>query len=231
MATADKDRVHAAVYALLGRPDQSVLPYNDVYAARIDAGMMILRAIASNPQHGEFGALATMVGVSHLSFLPSHSGKPGIPQIVPFAGGNARAGTPAKPDEIDSYRESPELYSGSVDGVVVAHDAKDVDNKMSPMSCKYSIVDEQLRFTGVSAEVPLIQLTRSMADNSVPIQYEPTLVKLIPFAVVTPKSEYFKLATALAADGKQDLLEISTGAMSVRAVRAVADIIAEQKSN
>jgi len=231
MAFADLNRVHAAVYALLGRPDRSGLPYNDIYAARVDAGMAILRAIAENPQHGQFGAISTMVAVNHLSFLPAHTGKPGIPQIVPFAGANARAGVPAKPDEIDSYRESPDLYTGAVDGVPVAHDAADSSGKMSPISAFYSIDSGQVRFTGKSFEVPLIQLTREMANSGVPVEYEPTLVKLIPIRVTSTKSEYYQLAVALAADGKQDLIEIAGGAMKSAPVRARADIVAEQKQS
>src|SRR6266403_685886 len=112
MPSADPIRVIAQVYALLGRPDQQTLPINDVHGARVDAGMKILKAIASDPQSGHFGSLSTLVTLTNNSFLPAHDGKPGIPQIIPFAGANARAGVPAKPDEIDSFRESPELFTG-----------------------------------------------------------------------------------------------------------------------
>lgn len=186
--------------------------------ARIDSGMEILRAIAGNPQHGDFGSIATLIAVNHNQFLPAHDGEPGIPQIVPFAGADPREGIPADPDEIDSYRgdltASP-IYSGALDGQSVAHDAAAV-GRISPTSCRYSMVNGYFKFTGLSAQVPLIQLTRAMADTGVPENYEPTIVKLSIPKLVKEGDNLAQYASQYAADGKQDLIEITGGAMRVR---------------
>lgn len=200
------DRVNAAVYALLGRPDQSVLPYQDVVAARILSGMEVLRAITANPQNGYFGSLETLVSVAHNAFLPAHDGEPGIPQIVPFAGADAIAGKPAKPEEIDSWRAYSAVYSGSYDGVAVAHNAADVNTVQSPTSGRYSIVNKLFKFTGLSAQVPLVQLTRTMADTGIPENYEPTVVRLT--------AGRLGHAASMQA-GLEDLRLISAGSMQV----------------
>ena len=84
---ADPIRIVAQVYSILGRPSQQKLPINDVHAARVAAGMEILRAIASNPQNGYHGSLCALVTVAHNAFLPAHDGEPGIPVITPFTAG------------------------------------------------------------------------------------------------------------------------------------------------
>lgn len=214
MPFADPARVNAQVMALIGRPSQQEVPLNDVQAARVDAGMQILRAIAGNNQQSYFSSLTAMVTVTHNSFLPAHDGEPGIPSIIPFNGGTARDGYPRDSDEIDGMRENPSSFSGSA-SAVVAHDATDADGKRSPLSCFYSFINGRFKFTGYTAQVPLVQLTRAMADTGVPENYEPTLVKLMPIHLVRANSPYFDLAKELAREGKQDLVEIAGGAMRV----------------
>lgn len=181
MANADKNRVVAKVFALLNRPSLQVLPYQDVHAVRIDAGMEVLKAIADNPQNGYFGPLSSLVTIAHQGFLPAHDGKPGIPLIVPYNGADAIAGKPATPEQIDQWRTdvaAAQLIQTATDGDPVPHDQSDAQGFASPVAGFYSMTNGVFRYTGYSAQVPLVQLTRSMADSAVPEVYEPTLVKL-----------------------------------------------------
>lgn len=226
MPSADPQRIMAQVYALLGRPSLLKLPLDDVKAARIAAGMEILRAIASNPQNPHHGSLATLVTVAHNAFLPSHDGEPGIPVITPFDGASVIDGVPADPDEIDSYRSDPvsSLYTGAVDGVRVAHNAADANGQPSPLAGRYSIVNGRLKFTGFSAQVPLIQTTRTMADTGIPENYEPTVVKLTIAKVGSRQgadSEWSILAAACDRSGQQDEAAIRGGSMNVSPVPGV----------
>lgn len=213
MAFADPQRVVAEIYSILGRPGQAVLPREDVHAARVHAGMDVLRAVAQNPRNSYFGSLATLVTLTHNSFLPAFDGEPGIPLIVPYSGAQAIDGIPATPSEIDSYRSDPtsSVYTGARDGVRVAHDASD-SGLPSPVSCRYAIVGGRFKFTGYSAQIPLIQLTRTMADTGVPENYEPTVVKLSIPRLVKPDNPLYQMYAAL---GSQDLSLIQRGEMQV----------------
>lgn len=215
---ADPQRMNAQIYAVLDRPGFVELPKGDVDAARIDSGMAVLKAIAANPTNGNFGPLATLVSIGHNQFLPSHIGNPGIPLIVPFAGADAREGVLAEPQEIDSYRANPAGYTGGLDGVVVPHDQKDASNNPSPLACRYSIVQGRFKFTGLTAQLPLVQLTRQMADTGVPDVYEATIVKLSILKLVKPSSEFFGIARAYDLLGREDLVEIQGGKVMVKAV-------------
>lgn len=217
MAYADPTRVAAMIYQLLDRPGQQALHYNDVHAARIDSGMAIIKAIAENPENGEYGPLATLVTINHNQFIPGHSGKPGLPIIVPFVGASGRDGVWAEPDEIDSYRANPASYTGAV-GATVAHDQAGPNNTPSPLACRYSVVQGRFKFTGYSAQLPLVMLTREMADTAVPEVYEPTLVKLSLIKLVKPKNELFAYARALDQLGREDLMEIKGGKVTVKPV-------------
>lgn len=188
-----------------------------IAAARIESGMEILRAIAANPQNGYYGSLSALVTLVHNQFLPAHDGEPGIPRIVPFAGADAIEGIPADPDEIDSYRRNPASFTGALDGVVVEHDQASADGKPSPVSGKYSLMGSVFKFTGLTAQIPLIQLTRSMADTGIPENYEPTLIKLsIPKLVQAGDKAAYMLAGAYGELGHQDLLQIQNGSMVVK---------------
>lgn len=193
--------------------------YSDeaITKARIDSGMEILRAIASNPANSYFGSLATLVTVTHNSFLPAYDGEPGIPLIVPFSGAQAMEGIPATPDEIDSYRTDPtsSVYTGAYSGVRVAHDAADSSGQPSPISRRYSLVGGRFKFTGYSAQIPLIQLTRSMADTGVPENYEPTLVKLSIPKLVKEGDNLALIAPTYLQLGMQDLVAIKSGQWEV----------------
>jgi hypothetical protein len=222
---ADAQRVVRTVYLLLGRSSQQELPAQDVQAARIESGMEVLRAIASNAKGGYFQSLAAPVGVPHDSFLPAHDGEPGIPRIVPFEGADAREGLWADPDDIDSWRnDSPTapIYTGAGDGLAVAHDQPDSDGRPSPVTPRYSLVGGRLKFTGLSAEVPLVQLTRAMADEEVPEAFEPTVIKLTVGRLVKPGDAMFAFAAQMRAEGLQDLVDIKGGAVQVAPVPDVA---------
>jgi hypothetical protein len=229
MPSASPARIVAQIYALLGRPSFQKLPKSDVNAARIAAGMEVLRAIASNPQHGDFGSLAALVTVAHNAFLPAHDGEIGIPLIVPFSGGTAMEGVLSDPDAIDSYRLDPtgSIYTGGGDGTRVAHDAATGDGLPSPIAGRYSIVSGRFKFTGYSAQIPMIQLTRSMADTGVPENYEPTIVKLSLPRLVKKGDIYAETAGIYAQAGQLDLAAIMSGE---RMVSPLPDIATAQKA-
>lgn len=202
--------------------------------ARKQSTYDVIRAIASNPRHGRFGAFATLVPVNHNDFLPAHDGEPGIPWIVPFPGADAREGIPADPDEIDSYREdlsdSP-IYSGALDGVAVAHNEQS-HGRPSPVACRYSIVNKRLKFTGESAEVPLIVITEAMLTSDALEGYEGAIVRLSPSRLVKEGDNLYLYASGYTADGKQDLIEIAGGAMSVKppaVLRSLPNVALAQK--
>lgn len=223
MATTDATRIRAQVYALLGRPAAQDLPPKDIDVARINAGMEVLRAIASNPRNPHYAQLCTMVAIAHDSFLPDHDGHPGIPNIVPFDGAEPVAGHPARPDQIDAWRTEEVAYSGTDDGVAVPHDEADGNNRPSPVAGFYAIDNGRFKFTGFSAEIPLMQLTRLMADVAVPLFYEMAIIKLAAGSFMQ-----FQQAVGLRTSGLEDLKEISTS--SAPAISPIPDVTAAQKA-
>lgn len=236
MSSADPTRVFNHIVDVLnaaatwgGAVASGLRDANEIHAARIQSGTEILRAIASNPQNGFHGSLGALVAVNHNQFLPAHDGEPGIPQIVPFPTADAVAGEPASPSEIDSWRTAAgaALYTASGDGVTVLHDAADGSGRMSPVSARYAIDKGIFKFTGLSAQLPLIQLTRSMADSGVPDSYEPTIVKLSIPKLMKPGDAVWQIAMGYGNLGLQDISEIKNGAM---VVNAVPDIEAAQKA-
>jgi len=191
--------------------------------ARIQSGMEVLRAISMNPENGHYGALVQDIAVEHNTQIPDHDGETGIPKIVPFDGSAAREGIPADPDEIDSYRnDTLGLYSAALDGTSVLHDQPDQNNLPSPVSLKYSIVAGRFKFTGLSAVIPMIQLTREMADAQIPENYEPTVVKLSIAKTVKEGDNLYQYAQAYAQAGQQDLMQIMSGALQVSPVPEIA---------
>lgn len=296
---------------------------NAIENARRQAALEVLGAISGNPQHGYYGELSSLVTVAHNSFLPAHDGEIGVPRIVPFAGAAARDGIKADGDEIDSYRLSPESYTGALDGIVIPHDQPnanrvegailthslftggigyavgdtgtvnagdglasyevlsvvpitgavatyslinrgsgyDVANaidtifggvqpgagigfavniltigatgtgKHSPISCRFSIVASYFKFTGLSAQIPMMVISETMRDTKIPLRLGPTVVKRALPKLVKPGDAVYLIAGAYGQDGKQDLVEIAGGAMSVRPVKAVPDIVQALKQN
>lgn len=218
MPFANPTRVAAQIYTLLGRPSQTRLPYRDVHAARIESGMEILRAISKNPQSGYYGSLQTLVDVEHNAFLPAHEGDIGIPLIEAFAGAPLREGYPADPDEIDSYRldvAGLNFYSGALDGLLTPHDQPDANGYASPVAGRYSVVNGRFKFTGFSAQAPIIELTRAMADTLVPENLEPTLVKLSIPRLARPDDAIYALVGQYIALAEQDLAMLQAAAVSV----------------
>lgn len=235
MAYADPTRVERHIKFILnaattwaGAVEKAI--YNDdaITQARVESGLEILRAVAQNPQSPHFGALSALVTVTHDDFLPDHDGEPGVPVIVPFAGGEPGEGVPADPDEIDSWREDAGgVYSDVLGTGAVAHDEADGEGRPAPVSRRYSIVSGRLKFTGHSAQIPLVQLTRQKADEEVPLAYEPTLVKLSVGKLVKEGDRLVGLYGLYAQAGQQDLVEIAGGAP---AVSPVPDVAAAQKA-
>jgi hypothetical protein len=294
---------------------------DEIANARKQAALEVLGAISTNPQHGYFCELSELVTVGHNSFLPAHDGEIGTPKIIPFAGASAREGIPADPDEIDSYRNNPGLYTGALDGIAVPHDqpnANKVEGAIltaevedggagyavgdtgaiatgdglatyevltvdagavetfrlvnrgsgydvtdglatavggvqpgagagltinvlsvgstgsgiqSPLSCRFSIVSSYFKFTGLTAQIPMIIITETMRDTKIPLRLGPAVVKRAVPKLVKPGDALYIIAGAYGADGKQDLVEIGGGAMSVMPVKAVPDIVPAIKNN
>lgn len=239
MPFADLTRIDNRIKEILnlasewaGAIENSAFSNEGVIAARTEAGLEVLRAIAANPQNGHYAAAATLVSIAHNAFLPAHDGEPGIPIIRAFDGGPLMEGRPATPDEIDSYRMDPGselIYSGGADGDAVAHNEADANNLPSPVAGFYSIVNGRFKFTGFSAEIPLIQVTRAMAEtvSAIPEMYESTVIKL-----AVPKLTKVGHAGHLIADrflnaGMVDLKAIAEGAMSVP---PVPDVVMADKA-
>lgn len=203
-----------------------------IAAARVAAGKAVLRAIFSNPQGEYFGGFISLVEFDPAddNFITETSTVVGIPVIQPFPDAPRRQGIPADVDEIDSFINSPELYTGAVDGAPVPHDEPDADGKMSPIACRYNITNRRLTFTGYKAYVPLLpEITDTLARTSIPQGVSPAVVKLAIPLCVKEGDNLALISREYAADGKQDLVEIAGGAIRVRPVRTVSDIIAEQK--
>ena len=197
--------------------------------ARQQSSLRVIAAIASNPQAGYFGDLSEWVAIEHGAFLPARDNQAiGVPRIVPFEGAPARSGLPADPDEIDSWRNSPASYAGTLDGTVVAHDKKDAANKMFPYACRYSLVASEFKFTGLTAEIPVLVISDAMYVK-VPLALAPTVVSGAIPLLVKPGDALYLISREYATDAKQDLIEIAGGAMRVKPFRSVADIVSAQK--
>lgn len=189
--------------------------------SRVYGTLEVIRAIARNPQHGLWGAYAAKVSVDHDAFLPAHVGVHGVPLIVPYAGGNERIGILADPDEIDDYRnDTIGQFSDT------AHDQTDDNFMPSEVSGFWSIVNKQLKFTGYSARVPLIQITEEEVAAKTPVEFMPTIVKLAPLWNLKEGDNLVGIAAQLVAAGQKDLAEIEAGAMSVP---PVSDVMQLQK--
>jgi|SRR5580765_1744855 len=194
-----------------------------VTQARIEATMEVMRAIASNPQSSYFGSLATMVTVENGDFLPAHEGEPGIPLIIPYPGAEPRSGIPADPDEIDSYMYDittgpyRALYSGAVDAQAVAYNEQTKGGRISPTACRYSIINGQIKFTGDSVQVPLVQLDPDAADFSdkVPTIFEPLIVKLAIPKLVKEGDNLSVYAAAYERAAYIDLASIRAGSNQI----------------
>lgn len=208
-----------------------------ITAARRDATKEVFRAVALNPQSGHYGALLTLVDVeldpvTNDWALPDYAGEPGVPLIIPFAGATPRAGFPADPDEIDSYRSDTSafaLYSGALgDDARVPHDQPTQEGQPSPLSLKYSFAYGRFKFTGLSAQVPLIQLTEEILDTKLPIDISPAVVKLAPSKLVKPGDNLYLISRDYYAMGREDLAEIANGVMKVRPVPS-PNVVAAQK--
>lgn len=215
MPAVNTDRIIAQVYAICGRPSPQELPWKDVNAAVIAGAVEVATTIATNPQHGDFGALATLVSIAHNAFIPAHDGEPGVPVIVPFADADAISGVPARPEQIDAYRATPDVFTGAYEGVSVPHDEADAHGRQSPLAGFYSIIADYFKFTGFSAEIPLVQLSRSSVPSGLADTYEPTIVKVALRYLMRPGAAWNEICAKFATLGEQDLEEIRKGASQV----------------
>lgn len=213
-------RLIRLVYVILGRPSQQKLPYKDVEALLQTASIEVIRAIASNPNNSHFSSLMALVSVNDGDFLPKHEGPPGIPLIVPFPGAEPRAGIPADPDEIDSYKNDlttgsySALYSGAVDAVGVAYNEATAMGRVSPTACRYSIVNGQIRFTGETCQIPLVQIDTSnpaAVVDQVPADYEPSILRLVISWLGQPWDKFYPICVRMAREAREDLAAIRAG--------------------
>ncbi len=208
----DPDRVESRIKEILnaaatwgGAVTKAVYSAEGITAAREESQLEVLRAIAGNPQSGDYGALVTDTAVAHDALLPAFEGDPGIPLIVPFDGAPARAGHPATPDQIDAWRLNPEAYSGLIDGEEVEHNEADANGKMFPFACRYTIDNGRFKFTGFSAVIPLAIITRATA---VPEPLEPVVVKLSIPKLVKSGTPLYAIAMGYGVSGEKDQDEI-----------------------
>jgi len=239
MEVADPDILESRIKATLnaaktfgGAITTRIRTASEISEARRAAATEVLRAIASYAAGPFYGEYVTYVPVEHNALLPAHEGDPGIPKIVPFPEADARDGDPAAVDQIDSFRVSPELFTGQNDGIPVPHNEADSEGRMSPLACRFNITANRLKFTGHSCEVPLFpQIDEDMTDNKIPLSLGPAVHKRAIPLLLKEGDNLSAIAREFGADGKQDLVEIAGGAMRVRPVRTVADVMKEQKEN
>ncbi len=238
MAFADPIRISRRIKFVLnavrtwtGSIEKAV--YNDdaMEAARIESGFEVLRAISANPQNGHHGSLCVMVTMTNGQFLPAHDGEMGVPQIVPFSGAQAVDGQPTKAGRVDSWRADPAgagaVYSGAADGTPVAHNLADSDGRPSPVAGFYEVVNGRFKFTGHTAQIPVIQLTRAMADTGIPEVYEDTVIKLAIPKLVKVGDALEQIAGLYLNAGMADLAAIRNGELFVP---PVPDVAAAQKA-
>lgn len=196
-----------------------------IVKSRIYGTLEVVKAIARNPQHGLWGALAEYIDVEHNDLLPAHLGAHGIPQITLACGcSEERIGVEADPDEIDSYRNDSLGLHTRICGETVAHDCADSNGMPSPVAGYYSIVNGQLKFTGSSAEVPMIRFDEARAATHTPVIYLSTIVKLAPLFNLKEGDNLLGLAQILVSVGRDDLTAIEKGVLSVSPVSDVMDI-------
>lgn len=195
--------------------------------ARRQASYEVLKSISRFPKSGAFGALATWVEVTNGEFF-QYDGEVGIPRITPYADADPRRGLPADPDEIESWRTSPELFTGALDGESHPHDEVK-DGRQSPLSCRYALVNSVPVFTGSKCEFPVMIITEAMADDKIPLGMMSTVIKLATPKLVKLGDALYQVARADAVDGRDDLIAIEQGAMVTKPPRPLPDIVTAQK--
>lgn len=206
---------------------------DEIANARKQAALELFGAIASNPEGPYWAPLRTLVAHEYAAGensvpLAQHDGEIGIPKIRPFYAADWRDAREARPDQIDAWRlETADLprFTGSVDGIGLPHNAPDARGLQSPLACFFSIVAGDFKFTGFEAVIPMFIITAAMRDEKIPLRLGPAVVKRAIPKLVKPGSPVALIAGEFAADGKQDLVEVAGGAMTVRPVRAVSDIV------
>lgn len=191
------------------------------------ASLEVIKAIATNPQHGYWGQLAEYLDVDHNDFLPDHVGTHGIPQITPFANAQPIIGKEADPDEVDSYRNDTHGLYTRIAGETVLHDQADSNGMASPVAGFYSIVNNQIKFTGYECAVPVIQIDEELVDTLTPNAFLPTVVKLAVFMNLKEGDNLAPIAGQMHEAGQRDLAAIAAGSMSVS---PVSDVMQAQKA-
>jgi hypothetical protein len=192
--------------------------------SRVYGTIEVIKAIAANPQHGYWSALAEYVDVDHNELLPAHLGAHGIPQIVCAPSLEEVDGIPSDPDEIDSYRNDILGLHTRLCGETVAHNALDTNNMPSPVSGRYSIVNGRLKFTGDECSVPMIRFDEARCAAFTPVPFIGTIVKLAPLWNLKEGDNLMGIAQTLVSAGRDDLMSIEKGAMSVSPVSDVMEI-------
>lgn len=201
------------------------------------SGKQVLRAIAANAKHGSYGVLSRRIACNRDEFLPKHDGAIGIPLILPYEDAPRwRTGSETSPQQIDSYIDNPAGYTGARDGIVIPHDEIGPGGQMSPLACKYSLINEYFKFTGFSAKIPMVQLDALIeADddwflNLIPADLEDAVIKLSPSKLVKEGDVLFQIAGAYQQLGLTDLADISAGAMRVSKPPPPKQLVAQREA-
>lgn len=112
----------------------------------------------------------------------------------------------------------------------VPHNQADSDGYQSPISCRYNITARRFMMTGYSAQIPMVpDITDTLVDTRMPKGAAPANVKRAIPLLLKEGDNLVAIAREYGMDGKQDLIELAGGAMKVRNVRSVAEVVAEQK--
>lgn len=214
-----KSVLNATTLGWAGAIDDARRSNEVITKSRLYGTIEVIKAIAKNPQHGYWGALASQVEVEHDSFIKGFTGSVGIPQIQPFTGAKFQTGMKADPDEIDSYRND-EIGQFSK----TPHNQKDANDMPSPVALYYSIVNSQVKFTGKVCTVPMIRLRDVNYDTKLPFELIPTVLKLAVFYCLKEGDNLGQIAQPFYQMGMADLKEIESGRMSTPALADIAEI-------
>jgi hypothetical protein len=176
------------------------------YAIR-DADAQVCLAICETPGHGYRSLFLTDTTLTHGAMIPDHIGPIESVRIQPYTGAQFMAGRPKDADDIDSYRnDTLGLYD------TVAHNITG-----SSLAGYYSVIGNEIRFTGFAAKALLANFTRT-TDCQSPEVYADAVLSLAVMNLVK-EGDAAPFAQFFAQQGQQYLNLIRGGSMIIQPVQ------------
>lgn len=217
-----------------------------IAAARRKATLEVVRAVAENPNHGLWKSLAEETEVQHDAFLPPYLGAIGVPQFeVQIGEGEpvVSAGLEERPELVDAYRNDPlGLFTGFMSIAPISADGAMTDltsgyqGYPSRTACRYSIMNNRLKFTGAKCKIPLVPFvepngeTPEVFNNYIDARtyklaaYFPTVVKLAMQYLIKEGDNLMPIALNLTNLGMRDLAGITSGKIRVEPLPAISEL-------